>query len=104
MEKKLYRVKVVLYVMAENESEACLAAANAHFDIFECNARKAEHLDPGWDNAIPYNSDSYRTCAEILASQQQTSYTAAQFQAISAQRPARIRAVSDTPQALSFPG
>ena len=68
MDKKLYRVKVTLYVMAENESEACVAATNAQFDIFECNAKKAEHIDQGWDSAIPYNSDDDRTCAEILTS------------------------------------
>jgi hypothetical protein len=69
MEKKLYCVKVVLYVMAENTSDACVAATRAHFDIFECTARKADHLHPGWENAIPYNSNDDRTCAEILASQ-----------------------------------
>ena len=66
MEKKLYRVKVVLYVMAENESEACVAATQARFDIFECVARKAESIEPGWVDAIPYNSNDSRTCSEIL--------------------------------------
>ena len=70
MQKRLYRVKVVLYVMAENESDACMAATNAKFDIFECAAKKAEHIDPAWVNAIPYNSDDDRTCAEIFAGQQ----------------------------------
>ncbi len=70
MEKKLYRVKVVLYVMAENESDARVAATNAKFDIFECKAKKAEHLEPGWEDAIPYNSEDFRTCEEILAGQQ----------------------------------
>ena len=69
MEKKLFRVKVILYVMAENESEARVAATNAHFDIFECTARKATRLEPGWDEAIPYNSEDVRTCAEIISSQ-----------------------------------
>jgi hypothetical protein len=67
MEKKLYRVKVVLFVMAENESDACVAATRARFDIFECSARKAEIVDPGWNDAIPYNADDDRTCAEIIA-------------------------------------
>lgn len=71
MEKKLYRVKVVLYVMAENESEARVEATNAHFDIFECTARKAISLDPGWDDAIPYNAEDARTCAQIISSVQQ---------------------------------
>ena len=55
MEKKLYRVKVVLYVMAENESEACVAATRARFDIFECAAKKAENVDSEWKDAVPYN-------------------------------------------------
>ncbi len=70
MEKKLYRVKVTLFVMGENESDACVAATNAKFDIFECTARKADHVEPGWEDAIPYNSDDMRTCGEILANQQ----------------------------------
>lgn len=69
MEKKLYCVKVVLYVMAENASGACVAATQAPFDIFECTARRAERIDRGWENAIPYNADDERTCAEILASE-----------------------------------
>jgi hypothetical protein len=66
MEKKLYRVKVVLYVMGENESDACVAATQAHFDIFECAARKAEYIDPEWKDAIPFNADDERTCSELI--------------------------------------
>lgn len=69
MEKKLYCVKVILYVMAENASEACVAATRAPFDIFECTARKAERIDIGWADSIPYNADDERTCAEVLASE-----------------------------------
>ncbi len=79
MEKKLFRVKVVLYVMAENESEARLAATNAAFDIFECTAKKADHIEPGWGNAIPYNADDDRTCAQILASQKQVIHHPVRF-------------------------
>ncbi len=79
MEKKLYRVKVVLYVMAENESDACVAATNARFDIFECTARKADHLDRGWEDAIPYNSDDFRTCSEVLAGQDNRVFLAPQM-------------------------
>lgn len=79
MGKQLYRVKVILYVMAENESEARVAATNSQFDIFECTARKAEHIDSGWENAIPYNADNDRTCAEILASQQPRTNSAKTF-------------------------
>ena len=67
MEKKLYRVKVCLYVMAENEYDACWAATNAKFDVFECTADKAKAIDPGWEDAVPYNAEDDRTCSEILA-------------------------------------
>ena len=104
MNKKLYRVKVVLYVMAENESDACLAATRAHFDIFECVARKAEHLEPGWDNAIPYNADDYRTCSEILASQQQAVHPTAYIMTTPPTQSTRIRTTTDAAPALSYPG
>ena len=71
MEKKLYRVKIVLFVMAENEADACMAATQARFDIFECAATKAESVDPEWNDAIPYNADDERTCSEIMANIQQ---------------------------------
>jgi hypothetical protein len=67
VEKKLYRVRVVLFVMAEDEADASMAATRARFDIFECAARKAENITPEWNDAIPYNADDDRTCAEIMA-------------------------------------
>ena len=70
MEKKLFRVKVILYVMAENESEARLAATDARFDIFECTAKKAKKLEPGWEDAVPYNSQDARTCAQVFSNAQ----------------------------------
>ncbi len=79
MEKKLFRVKVTLFVMAENESDARVAATDAKFDIFECSAKKADHLDAGWEDAIPYNSDDLRTCQEILAGQQKMIYLSSPF-------------------------
>ncbi|MGD0752688.1 MAG: hypothetical protein ABSA23_14930 [Anaerolineales bacterium] len=39
-------MKVVLFVMAEDEAEACVAATRARFDTFECTSRKAEYVDP----------------------------------------------------------
>ncbi len=70
MEKKLYRVRVVLFVMAENESDARVAATQARFDIFECTARRAENVDPEWMGAIPFNADDDRTCSEIMINRQ----------------------------------
>ena len=70
MEKELYRVRVVLFVMAENESEARLVATQSQFDIFECTARKAINVNPDWKDAIPYNADDERTCSEITTTKQ----------------------------------
>ena len=67
VEKKLYCVHVTLYVMAENTSEACVAATRAPFDIFECTARRADQVGAEWADSIPYNTDDERTCAQILA-------------------------------------
>ncbi len=72
MTKKLYAVRVLMYVMAENTSEACVEATRAHFDIFDCTARKADRVHAGWEDTIPYNADSDRTCAEILAVERST--------------------------------
>jgi hypothetical protein len=72
MKKELYRVKVILFVMAENESAALVAATRARFDIFECLAKKAENITPDWNDAIPYNADDDRTCSEIMFNEQQS--------------------------------
>ncbi len=94
MERKLYRVKVVLYVMAENESDACLAATNARFDIFECVARRADHLDPGWEDAIPFNTDDHRTCAEVMALEQQILHPTVRPAVKTIRRQPKIQAIS----------
>jgi hypothetical protein len=78
MNKKLHRVEVVLYVMAEDEFEACWAATNARFDVFECVAKEAASLEPGWEMAVPYNAEDDRTCAEILASKTQVGQSVSQ--------------------------
>jgi hypothetical protein len=91
MDKKLYRVRVVLYVMAENESEARLAATQARFDIFECTAKKVERIEPDWENAIPYNSDDYRSCAEVLAGQPPVVHPAALFPAGAIRQQPQVR-------------
>lgn len=97
MDKKLYRVKVTLYVMAENESEACIAATNAKFDIFECAAKKADYIDPGWENAIPYNANDDRTCAEVFASQRQFTDSATSFSTSKRQRQSRKQSATAVP-------
>jgi len=101
MEKKLYCVRVVLYVMAENASGACVAATEAPFDIFECNARKADHLAAGWEDAIPYNADDERTCSEILASEQIARPSIPYSSASSKPRPAYLQPAATTSAAAS---
>jgi hypothetical protein len=71
MKQKLHRVEVVLYVMAEDESDACWVATHARFDVFECYAREAKAIDPGWEDAVPYNADDERTCSEIIKGKKQ---------------------------------
>jgi hypothetical protein len=71
MGKKLYRVDVVLYIMAEDESDACAAATSAKFDVFECEAEQARFIEPFWQDAVPYNSDDDLTCNEIVGGKDQ---------------------------------
>jgi hypothetical protein len=104
MKKRLFRVKVILYVMAENESEACVAATNSRFDIFECAAKKAEHLDPGWESAIPYNSEDYRTCAEILADQRRVIYIPDATRTGAGQSQASVQMLSNIIETQLSPG
>jgi hypothetical protein len=78
MSKTLHRVQVVLYVMAEDEFDACGAATRARFDFSECVAKEAESLDPGWEDAIPYHADDDRTCSEILAGKMPADHPRAQ--------------------------
>ena len=104
MEKKLYRVKVILYVMAENESEACVAATNARFDIFECAAKKADHLDPGWESAIPFNNRDYRTCAEILGGQQEFFHPTTQPPSDASRWQSSVQTQSNYVEAQANPG
>jgi hypothetical protein len=74
--KKLYRVDVVLYIMAENEFDASAAATTVKFDVFECSAERARFLDPMWEEAVPYNSDNDLTCKEIVGGKSQAVHPA----------------------------
>ena len=100
MEKKLYRVKVVLFVMAEDDGDACMAATQAHFDIFDCAARKAEYVAPEWNDAIPYNADDERTCAEIMSDQAQIGQPETRLMKLPAYVEAAIRVFDDGNQSI----
>jgi hypothetical protein len=104
MEKKLFHVKVQIYVMAENESDARLAATQARFDIFECTAKKADHLEPGWEDAVPYNSNDSRTCSEVLRDQQLVVRPAAPFLSEVVRRQAPVQTSYQINAAQDFPG
>jgi hypothetical protein len=71
VKKKLYRVDVVLYIMAEDEDAACAAATQAKFDVFECSPEPARFIDPFWEDAVPYNSDDDLTCKEVMSGKNQ---------------------------------
>lgn len=58
MDKQLYRVTVVLYVLAENEAEACLAATQARFHILETTAKKVDAFDLEGNDALAYTADN----------------------------------------------
>jgi hypothetical protein len=60
MDKQLYRVNVVLYVLAENEAEARLAATQARFHILETTAQKVDAFDLEWNDALSYFADNER--------------------------------------------
>lgn len=79
MSKKLFRVDVVLYVMGDDESDACAAATRAKFDVFECSVEKARFIDPLWDDAVPYNSDDELTCKEIMHGKNQVVHPAVEM-------------------------
>jgi hypothetical protein len=79
MKKNLYRVDVVLYIMAEDEDEACAAATEIKFDIFECSSSPARFIEPFWENSIPYNSDNNLTCKEILNGKNQVLHSVADW-------------------------
>jgi len=66
--KKLYEVEMIMMVMAEDESDAKLVAAqNAsaenwdEFDAYEADSVKSE-----WWDCIPWGSDDDKTCGEII--------------------------------------
>jgi hypothetical protein len=79
VEKKLFRVDVVLYVMAENESVACAVATEVKFDVFECVPERVRFLDPLWEDAIPYNYDNELTCKEIMKGNNQVTHPTAEI-------------------------
>jgi hypothetical protein len=79
MGKKLYRVDVVLYVMADDESDACAAATTANFDVFECVAEEARFVEPFWEDAVPYNSENEKTCSEIIGGKNQPAHVVAEL-------------------------
>ena len=100
MEKKLYRVKVDLFVMAENGSDACAAATQARFDIFECTARKADIVPLDWQAAVPFNADDERTCLEILGNPAQNASPETHLMKLPAYVEAAIRVFDNNNQSI----
>ena len=66
--KKLYEVKIRLYVMAEDEDEAIAVAFGPDADRWSCDV---EFCEPGsfyahWENSIPFNSDDEKTVGQVF--------------------------------------
>ena len=66
--KKLYEVQMTVYVMAEDENEACSIATQFDVDIpsEDCEIYEACVVPTVWLDSIPYGSDDDKTCWEIL--------------------------------------
>lgn len=75
MEKQLFQVKIVLYVMAENEADAYTVASRVQFDNSQYEVSKAAKIEPEWMDAIPYNADNDQTCSEIAFNKQLPAHT-----------------------------
>jgi len=71
MEKKCIASKWFLFVMAEDEGEACVAATGAlrHLRLY---GQESRIYRTGMDDAIPFNADDERTCAEIMSDKSPT--------------------------------
>lgn len=75
--KKLYRVDMMVMVMAEDEDEAINVATGWGIEIApdDCDATEGSSGYPygwedsypyEWEDSIPFGSDDDRTCKEIL--------------------------------------
>lgn len=61
--KRLYKVTITKYVMAENE-DAALILVDCYSD--EGEAVLAKNVDAEWFDAFPFGADDDRTCGEII--------------------------------------
>ena len=66
--KKLYEASVMLYVVAESESEArVIAATEAEPEIHEWKVYEPNAVDAEWWDCLPWgNHNNERTCGEWL--------------------------------------
>jgi len=77
--KKLYEVEteLILYVMAESESEAvAVAQRNAgeeaeNLTSFEFTAFRPTHYLANWENEYPYGADTNQTVKEIMEAEKE---------------------------------
>ena len=65
--KNLYKVEAMWYVMAEDEMEAQILKPDAidETSIFVMEASEVG-VDADWWDAIPFNSDTDKTCGQIM--------------------------------------
>ena len=65
--KKLYEVKILLYVVAENKDDAKYEAMKVYDpDTCDVEVTGAKTIDSRWVNAIPFGAEDDRKCKEYL--------------------------------------
>lgn len=66
--KKLFKVEIMVYVMAEDEYDAAMIATR-ECQPEEADVEEADNVDSRWWKAIPYGSTTDATCGEIIGEQ-----------------------------------
>jgi hypothetical protein len=72
MTKKLYEATITIYVMAENDIEAQIAATNMDEPFTSWDVMEVEQVEEKWMFLIPWGEDSDRCCFDIIEEMRQT--------------------------------
>ena len=66
--KKLYKVEMTVYVVAETNICAVEAALEYEVEIApdDCQSVEVKTVPKNWETAIPWGEEDDRTCAELL--------------------------------------
>ncbi len=69
--KRLYRIDVTYYVMAESREEAQMVRPDFGIEeaLSDASIEETLSVSSSWRDAIPFGGDDDRTCGEILEAQ-----------------------------------